>query len=78
MAIPYTYAVLQIKPGSFFPSFAVLSTHENVENWKTVFQFIHSYSGGNYFKFFMGDGVKAITQAWSEVSFFYRQSNIWD
>ena len=34
----------------FFPLLAVLSTHENVENWKTVFQFIHSYSGGNHFK----------------------------
>ena len=62
--------------GKFFPTFAVLSSHEDVENWKTVFQFVHSYAGGSHFKFFMGDGAKAITRAWSEVTFFHMKSNI--
>ena len=53
--------------GKFFGSFAVLSTHEDVKNWKNVFEFVHSYAEGNHFKFFMGDGAKAITRAWSEV-----------
>ena len=39
---------------------------------------LENYSGGNHFKFFKGDGAKAITLAWSEVSFFYMQSNIKD
>ena len=55
--------------GKFFPCFAVLSSHEDSLSWRKVFEFVHSYNGGTHFKYFMGDGAKSITKAWSEVTF---------
>ena len=57
--------------GKFFPCFAVLSSHEDYISWRSVFEFVHSYNGGSHFKYFMGDGAKAIKKGWSEVTFIF-------
>ena len=54
--------------GKFFPCFAVLSSNEDSLSWQNVFEFVHSYNGGTHFQYFMGDGAKSITKAWSEVT----------
>ena len=54
--------------GKFFPCFAVLSSNEDSLSWQNVFEFVHSYNGGTHFQYFMGNGAKSITKAWSEVT----------
>ena len=45
---------------------AVLSSHEDSESWREVYNFIHNQ--GLHFKFRMGDGAKEITRAGEDVS----------
>ena len=51
--------------GKFFGSMAVLSSHEDSETWRGVYQYVHDLN--IHPKFRMSDGAKAITRGGVEV-----------
>ena len=57
-----------MRQGSFSPALLFCSSNEDSLSWQNVFEFVHSYTGGTHFQYFMGDGAKSITKAWSEVT----------
>ena len=58
----------QMRQESFSPALLFCSSNEDSLSWQNVFEFVHSYNGGTHFQYFMGNGAKSITKAWSEVT----------
>ena len=64
---PLLVAGVTSATGKFFGSMAVVSSHEDTEAWKELFNFVHSL--GAHFQFRMADGAKEITKAGVQVSY---------